>query len=440
MNVGIVASTSSACARGPVNRGDPGASRVSYHHAVIRTLLADYPAWERLGLSLGFALAVSFLVAEVVARGIRVILRALLGRHDDPAALEALVRPVRYARAVVLFVVLATLVSPALALAGFDYHLGLDPESLIAWFFGSGLRIVLVAGLAWLVVRITGILLTRIEREVARSNTPDALERARRLRTLGSLVRNVVGIMVTGTAILMVLRELRIDIVPLLTGAGIAGLAIGFGAQTLVKDVISGFFIILENQVRVGDVAVINGTGGLVEDITLRTIVLRDMEGTVHVFPNGGINTLANRSKDFSYAVIDVSVAYREDTDRVSRVLREVGDDVRKAPGLGDVILEPLEVLGVDAFNDSGVVIKTRIKTLPLKQWDVGRELRRRIKQRFDAEGIEIPFPQVSLSVRTLANAMRAGDVDAPGAGADTTRPAGMPAAGEPARTAGPRG
>ena len=228
---------------------------------------------------------------------------------------------------------------------------------------------------------------------------------------------------------LMILRELRIDIMPLLTGAGIVGLAIGFGSQALVKDVISGFFIIVENQVRVGDVAVINGTSGSVEGITLRTIVLRDIEGAVHVFPNGSINTLANRSKDFWYAVVDVSVAYKEDTDTVSRVLREVGDDLRQAPSLRDVILEPLEVLGVDAFNDAGVVIKTRIKTLPLKQWDVGRELRRRIKQRFDAEGIEIPFPQVSLSVRTVANAARAGDLDAAVADADEERPASAGAA-----------
>ena len=374
---------------------------------MIRSLLADYPAWERLGLSLGLALVVSFLAAELVARALRVALSALLGRHRDGATLEALIAPVRYARGFVFLVVAATLVAPAFEVAGFHNDLGLDPEVVVQWFLGPGLRIVLVGGLAWLVVRVFAVLITRIEREIAASRSPDALERSKRLRTLGNLVHNVVGVLVGGTAALMILRELRIDVVPILTGAGIVGLAVGFGAQTLVKDVISGFFMILENQVRVGDVAVINGTGGLVEAITLRTIVLRDLEGTVHVFPNGSINTLANRSKDYSYAVLDVSVAYKEDTDKVSDVLRAVGDDVRSDAAFAPVILEPLEVLGVDSLGESGVVIKTRVKTLPLKQWEVARELRRRIKRRFDAEGIEIPYPQVALSVRTVANAVR---------------------------------
>ena len=171
----------------------------------------------------------------------------------------------------------------------------------------------------------------------------------------------------------------------------------GFGAQTLVKDLISGFFMILENQVRVGDVAKINGTGGLVEAIKLRTIVLRDLEGIVHVFPNGSITTLANLSKDFSYSVLDVGIAYKEDTDRVVAVLREVAAELAADPRYERSVLEPLDVLGVDAFEDSQVTIKVRVKTLPLKQWEIGREMRRRIKKAFDEKGIEIPFPHVSV-------------------------------------------
>jgi small conductance mechanosensitive channel len=198
----------------------------------------------------------------------------------------------------------------------------------------------------------------------------------------------------------MILREFRIDIAPVLAGAGIAGVALGFGAQTLVRDVISGFFLILEDQVRVGDVAAINGTGGLVEEINLRTIVLRDVDGTVHVFPNGAINTLANRSKDFSYYVIDLGITYREDPDRVVAVLKEVGADLQRDPQFGPFILEPIEVLGIDAFADWSVRLKLRIKTVPLKQWDVGRELRKRIRNAFDRHGIEIPFPGRPVAMR----------------------------------------
>jgi small conductance mechanosensitive channel len=197
----------------------------------------------------------------------------------------------------------------------------------------------------------------------------------------------------------MILRELEMDITPVLTGAGILGLAIGFGAQTLVRDVISGFFLIIEDQVRVGDVAMVNGTGGLVEQINLRTIVLRDFEGVVHVFPNGSITTLANRTKDFSFYVIDLGVDYAEDTDRVADAVRAVGEEMLKDPAYAPSILSPLEVVGVDNFADSQVTLRMRIKTVPLKQWEVGRELRRRIKKALDARGITIPFPQRTLHI-----------------------------------------
>jgi small conductance mechanosensitive channel len=207
----------------------------------------------------------------------------------------------------------------------------------------------------------------------------------------------VVVTAISSVAALTILRDLRVDIMPVVTGAGILGLAVGFGAQTLVRDVISGFFLIFENHLRVGDVATIDGTGGVVEAINLRTTTLRDLEGTVHVFPNGSFERFSNRTKDFSYYVIDVGVAYKEDTDRVTDVLETVGADLARDPGFGPDILAPIEVLGVDAFEDSQVTIKTRIKTAPLKQWEIGRELRRRIKQAFDRESIEIPFPHMSI-------------------------------------------
>jgi small-conductance mechanosensitive channel len=185
-----------------------------------------------------------------------------------------------------------------------------------------------------------------------------------------------------------------VNVTPILASAGVVGLAVGFGAQNLVKDFVSGFFLILENQIRVGDVAIINGTGGLVEAITFRTIVLRDQAAVVHVFPNGSINTLSNMTKDWSAYVIDVGVAYREDTDRVVEVMRRVAGELQSDPQYGSAMLEPIEIIGVDAFTDSAVIIKARLKTLPIRQWMVGREYRRRLKKAFEAENIEFPFPQ----------------------------------------------
>jgi len=195
----------------------------------------------------------------------------------------------------------------------------------------------------------------------------------------------------------MSLGQIGLDITPILASAGIAGLAVGFGAQNLVRDVINGFFMILENQVRVGDVAIVNGTGGLVEAISFRTITLRDQSGTVHIFPNGTVTTLANMTKDWSAYVMDIGVAYKEDTDRVSAVMKEVAQELQQDPQIGHNILEPIEILGVDKFGESEVVIKARLKTIPIQQWTVGREYRRRLKKAFDEKGIEIPFPHRTL-------------------------------------------
>jgi moderate conductance mechanosensitive channel len=195
----------------------------------------------------------------------------------------------------------------------------------------------------------------------------------------------------------MVLRQLDIDITPALTGAGIAGLALGFGAQTLVRDIISGFFMILEDQVRVGDVAVVNGQGGLVEEISLRTIVLRDEEGAVHVFPNGEVKTLANKSKDFSYYVLTVAIPVEEDPERVMQAMRDASASIQADPEFQPHILEPIEIYGIDSWEPGQLTIKGRIKTVPLKQWIVGRELRRRIALLFKERGVVVPIPKMDV-------------------------------------------
>lgn len=264
------------------------------------------------------------------------------------------------------------------------------------------------ASLRILVILVVGYILTRflragirqleailIKAGEATETTPGAARK--RVTTLTGLLKTVALALIWGVVVVMALAQIGLDITPILAGAGILGLAIGFGAQNLVRDLIGGFFMVLENQVRVGDVAIINGTGGLVEAITFRTIVLRDLAGVVHVFPHGTIATLSNMTKEWSAYVIDVGVAYKEDTDRVVEVMRQVAEDMRRDPVFGEKILEPMEIFGVDNFGESEVTIKARIKTKPIEQWNVGREYRRRLKKAFDAQGIEIPFPHRSL-------------------------------------------
>jgi moderate conductance mechanosensitive channel len=266
--------------------------------------------------------------------------------------------------------------------------------------FAHGIRIVAILGTAYVVNRILQALFpkvrTHILRQMAAFRGSDT-ELEKRATTLSGIIRKTVGVIIWIVAVMMALREAGFDVAPILAGAGVAGLAVGFGAQSLVHDVISGAFILLENQIRVNDVAVINGTGGLVEQINLRTTVLRGIDGTVHIFPNGTIQTLANMTHGYSYYVFDMGVAYKEDTDRVSEVLKSIAADLMKEEAYANMILAPLEILGVDKFADSAVIVKARIKTAPIRQWTVGREMNRRIKKKFDELGIEIPFPHMSL-------------------------------------------
>jgi small conductance mechanosensitive channel len=361
-------------------------------------------------MSVVAAATLAYVLATLLARLARVALVAVT-RRDHPVDFRApeLRRPVRVVRWTVFAALVPIFCLPALRLAGIDLHVGLSPEMLSTWLLGSGVRIAVILIASYVLTRIIAMVSRELEEHIGRAVGPDVLERAKRARTLSRLVQSAATVLVVAMATLMILREVRVDITPILTGAGILGLAVGFGGQALVRDLISGFFLILENQIRVGDVAVINGTGGLVEEINLRTVVLRDHEGAVHVFPNGAITALANRSKDFSYYVTDVGVSYRHDPDEVIAVLRDVGRDLMTDERFRVSILEPLEILGVEGLAESQVNIRVRIKTQPLKQWEVGRELLRRIKKTFDARGIEIPFPQ-----RTILVTGPKGTIEAP--------------------------
>ncbi len=361
------------------------------------------------------AIVVAGGLAELAARLTRLALvRVLEGVSPSPFSAPLVHTPIRVTRAVVFVAVLVFAARPVLTVAGVALPGGMTDPMPLRWLFESGPRILIVGIITYVIVRVIALATARWEERLGRDLGAGSLEQAKRARTVSSLARNVLTALVSSLAALTILRELGLDIMPVVTGAGILGLAVGFGAQTLVRDVISGFFLIFENNLRVGDVAVIDGTGGLVEAVNLRTTVLRDLEGTVHVFPNGSFERFSNRTKDYSYYVINVGVAYKEDTDRVSAVLRDVGVDLARDPDMARHMLDPLEVLGVDAFEASQVTIKVRIKTVPQKQWEVGRELRRRIKLAFDRAGIEIPFPHLSVYVGEASRPWRVEAVTEP--------------------------
>lgn len=263
------------------------------------------------------------------------------------------------------------------------------------WISSSGLRIILITVGMLLLFLLLQRLVERFRRLCeGRLFGPMELKRA---DTLTKVVRDLARVVILGVGGMMVLSEVGVDLKPLLAAAGLGGLAIGFGAQSLVKDVISGFFILLEDSIRVGDVVEIAGVGGLVEQVKLRTVVLRDETGSTHVIPNGTINTVKNMTQLYSYYVFNIGIAYRESVDEVMALLKDIAEELRQDAEFAGDILEPLEMSGVDQFADSAVIIKCRIKTKPIQQWRIGREMNRRIKNTFDAKGIEMPFPHQTI-------------------------------------------
>jgi moderate conductance mechanosensitive channel len=257
----------------------------------------------------------------------------------------------------------------------------------------TGLRMLGAVFVGWLIFALLKLALRRVERSIGEP-TPGIISlQEQRARTIVGLLRSAGIVVIVLITFFMMLGALGMDVRPLLAGAGVIGLAISFGAQSLVKDVIAGLFMLFENQFGVGDVVRIGDTGGLVEKMTLRVVVLRDIHGTVHVIPNGEIKTVSNLTRTWARAVLDVGVAYKEDADRVIALLREIGEGLWEDEEWQPLLIDKPEVPGIQEFSESSVDIRFMVKTLPLKQWDVARELRRRIKKRFDAEGVEIPFP-----------------------------------------------
>ena len=357
-------------------------------------LFDGQPEWSEVALVVAIAFLLASLASTALGRAVRVVLTAIYGGAAETAP-RLIGRPVFVTRLITFVLVFAVAIIPLLDLIGEQVGMGMDRRSVVQWGLGSGFRIALIVTLAWLVLRIVATSTARLELELSRSGASALGDRLKRVQTLGALVQNVASTLIVTVALLMILRELRVDIMPMLTGAGIAGVALGFGAQWLVRDLIAGFFLILEDHIRVGESVVINGQGGIIEGVNLRTIVLRDVEGAVHVFPNGAITTLANRSRDFAYYLIDLTVDFGQDTDRVVEVLRETAGRLQADPAYSRAILEPIEVLGVDNFRDGQVVIRSRLMTQAGRQFEVGRELRRRLRYALHEAGIELPAPRV---------------------------------------------
>ena len=259
-------------------------------------------------------------------------------------------------------------------------------------------RLAAIIAIGLIALAIWEILSSLIDRYLtATDEEGEQKERSQRARTLLPLARNALRIVIGVVAVLMILSEVGIDVTPILAGVGVIGLAIGFGAQTLVKDVITGIFILVENSLAVGDVVGVGGASGVVESISIRSIRLRDVRGNVHTIPFSATSTVTNMTKEFSYYLVDAGVAYRENYDEVTEIMREVGEELQGDAEIGGDILEPIDIMGLDSFGDSAVVVRARIKTAAGKQWGIGREYNRRLKEAFDARGIEIPFPHQTI-------------------------------------------
>jgi small conductance mechanosensitive channel len=274
-------------------------------------------------------------------------------------------------------------------------NLGIEDTGPWLEFFESAWRIVVILLIAWLVLAIAGRLVMLFKGYMSRFD-PDP-EQAKRVTTLARVFRYAASVLVVIVAGMLILGELGISIAPILATAGVAGVAIGLGAQTLIKDYLSGFFILLENQIRQGDVVEVGGKSGFVEEVTLRHVRLRDYDGNVHWIPNSAIVTVSNFSRSFAFAVIDVDVAYKENLDDVFEIVKRVGREMRTDAEFAPKILDDLELAGVEKLGSSSVVVRCRFKVLPLEQWNVRRAFFKRLKEAFDARGVEIPFPHMKV-------------------------------------------
>jgi small-conductance mechanosensitive channel len=260
---------------------------------------------------------------------------------------------------------------------------------------GHGLRIVLIVIAAGVLQGVASRLIRSFREFLERRRDPSQQSR---VQTLGRVFRYIAAVVIWLVAGMLVLGEIGISVAPVLATAGVAGIAVGFGAQSLIKDYFNGFFLLLEDQLRQGEVVDIGGQAGLVEEVTLRYVRMRNFDGHVIFVPNGGITVVKNLTREFAQAVVRVGIAYREDTDEAFEVMREVGREMRADPTFGPKMADDVEIIGVDEWGDSSVNLVCRLKIVPpIEQWTMRREYLRRLKKAFDARGIEIPFPHLTV-------------------------------------------
>lgn len=270
-----------------------------------------------------------------------------------------------------------------------------DPEALWS-LVKTILRIVLILAVAGLLMKISKKIILKLKMHLQTRASEDA-EEMKRIDTVGRVFSYIATIVIAIIAIVEVLHQLGISIAPILAAAGVVGVAVGFGAQSLIKDYFTGFFLLLENQIRQGDVVDAGGKAGFVEEVTLRYIKMRDYDGNVHYVPNGIITTVTNMSRGFAFSVIDIGVAYRENVDEVIEVMKAVGESIRTDKEFQFKILDNMEVAGVDKLDSSAVIVRCRFKVMPLEQWTIRREFFKRIKVAFEERGIEIPYPHLTI-------------------------------------------
>jgi len=376
----------------------------SWHFVAMAIIFAHYLVFALQlpdGLLLLFRVTVLTILLLVLARlammGIDALFRevtASTGEEEAPTPGERIRRRyLRWTRAALRVVVVALALVLVLEVWGFD---------LLGWLTAGDGRMLLAGATRLAVALLVAVAVIEIANAAARrymdATTADGRPLySNRTRTLASIARNGVILLASITFLLLFLSEIGVEAGPLLAGAGVVGLAVGFGSQKLVQDLITGLFILLGDTIRVGDIVDLGGKAGVVEGMSMRTVTLRGYDGNVHTIPYSSIDTVTNMTKDFSFWVAEIGVAYREDVDQVIRVLEEIDAQMRREWPFRRIVLQPIEIAGLDRFGDSAVVIKARIRTRPGEQWRVGREFNRRVKKRFDELGIEIPFPHRTL-------------------------------------------
>jgi moderate conductance mechanosensitive channel len=394
-----------AGARGPV-AVLRNALAAYWHYLAIFYLLALWVVWA-VGVPNGFTTLLRFCVAAVLviaaAWAVDGAVKGAIERHirigeDLADRFPGLERRARY-----YLRGLRNLVSSVLGVFAVLILLEVWGVDAFAWFSSNSLGGRTLGAVVVIGVTVAAAMLVweavngSVERQLARLSREGHVTRAARLRTLLPMMRATLFVVIVIVVGLMALSEIGVNIAPLLAGAGIVGIAIGFGAQKLVQDIITGLFLLLENAMQVGDVVSLGGLAGVVENLSIRTIRLRDKDGSIHIVPFSAVTSVTNMTRDFSYAVFNVGIAYKEDVDRVIAVLKEIAADMRKDPEWAPLIRDDLEVWGLDEFAASSVVVVCRLRTGPSQRWSVMREFNRRMKKRFDELGIEIPFPHQKL-------------------------------------------